>query len=1190
MEGGSLSASLAGYVADPRKAARLLAQVARAVHHAHQRGILHRDLKPANILLDREGLPHVTDFGLAKRIQGDSGWSQSSVIVGTPAYMSPEQATAQKSLTTATDVYGLGAVLYSLLTGGPPFQGANILDILKQVEEREPTPPRALNQRVDRDLETICLTCLAKDPARRYRSAEELAEDLERWLQGKPILKRPAGRWEKAVKWVRRNPVVAGLVAAVVVVLLAGTGFATHFAIDASQQADEARKNEAKAVRAKKDVEKVNVVLETTLARSLLRPLGLQQTTLDRLERRLVLQRGPLTDAEIEALWELAATPSERLGLRFVQEALRSPVTIRQLKNRAEQALHAAVRLDPTKRAQVEQLLFRRLQEPGLDEGRQADLALIAVGLGDLTPTTRARVAQALTQAMAKTTDPDALGALAKGLAAVAARLEPKEVVATLARAMAKTTDRYALGELGQGLAVVAAWLEPKQAARSCAWAAAILTQALGKAERGWGRGRNYWATSALVTALGALTRALAAAAAQLEPKEAAITLARALTKAFARDRPSPFGFPFYVLSEGLAAVVARLEPKDVAPVAAILTEALAQPTDPLTVRGLARGMAALAGRLEPKEAARAATTLGQAMAQPTDPDTLVYLAEGLAAVAARLEPKEAARARAQAAAVLTKALAQPISPIVGDLARGMVALAGRLEPKEAARLAASLAQAMAAQTTKYRSLHHLARGLELVAGRLEPKEAARVAATLAEALPKTIDRTAWYFARGLVAVAARLEPKEAVATLAQALTKTKSSTGQECLAQGLAAAAARLEPKEAVATLAQALAKRPHPVALGFLAEGLAVVAARLGPKQAARSCAQAATILTQAVAQTTDSGAVLFLAKGLAAMAPWLEPKDAGGAVATLAQAIARTDERFYQWNPGSAILVVQYLAAVAARMDAKEAVGTVAHALTRTKSRHARHLLAYGLAVVAARLEPKEAARSYAQAATILTQAVAQTTDSRALQRLTLSLAGVAGRLEPKEAGQAADTLAQAMAQTTDPSTLFYLAEGLAAVAARLEPKEAARSYAQAAATLCLALTRTSDQFDAEMLARRLAGVLTRADTRELSRRAAAVVAAVGCPAGCGHAVGTPALLRPALAPLPCRFSTPELVEFLKYPTCVGPARRVILDQLEQRHRRPFADHWAFVRFANEQKLDLDFTSPPQRPVLPATGEKK
>ena len=218
-EGGNLSARIADFGCSPRESALLIAALARAVAHAHEHGILHRDLKSGNVLFDASGKPFVSDFGLAKWLERGGDLTQTLAILGTPFYMAPEQAAGGNSLTSAADIYSLGAILFHLLTGRPPFRGDNAVEVLRKAAEQSPPRPRDLNHRIPSDLETICLKCLEKDPSARYTCAAALADDLDRFVAGRPILARRAGPVKHFLRWTKRNPVIASLGAAFVCVL-----------------------------------------------------------------------------------------------------------------------------------------------------------------------------------------------------------------------------------------------------------------------------------------------------------------------------------------------------------------------------------------------------------------------------------------------------------------------------------------------------------------------------------------------------------------------------------------------------------------------------------------------------------------------------------------------------------------------------------------------------------------------------------------------------------------------------------------------------------------------------------------------------------------------------------------------------------------------------------------------------------
>ena len=253
VEGGSLGARLDGTPWSPRSAARLVECVARAASEAHRLGIVHRDLKPANILLTAGGEPKISDFGLAKCLEKESGLTRTESVLGSPSYMAPEQADGRaKDVGPAADIYALGATLYELITGRRPFVAPTILATLDLVKNSEPVPPRRLQPHLPRDLETICLKCLEKEPQQRYPSAEALAEDLEAFLNDDPIRIRPPRPWERAVRWVRRRPAVAALALVCTLAVVSSAGLRAWYEASAVAQAAAARRRDD-ALRAQAD-------------------------------------------------------------------------------------------------------------------------------------------------------------------------------------------------------------------------------------------------------------------------------------------------------------------------------------------------------------------------------------------------------------------------------------------------------------------------------------------------------------------------------------------------------------------------------------------------------------------------------------------------------------------------------------------------------------------------------------------------------------------------------------------------------------------------------------------------------------------------------------------------------------------------------------------------------------------------
>jgi serine/threonine protein kinase/pilus assembly protein TadC len=1058
-----------------RERLELFTPICQAVQHAHQKGIVHRDLKPSNILvtiIDGKPVPKVIDFGVAKAISGrltdESLSTQFGAVVGTLEYMSPEQAGfSGVDIDTRADIYSLGVILYELLTGLRPIDAkrlkkAAITEMIRIIQEEEPAKPstrlssdgslpslaavrqmepKKLMALLRGELDWVVMKCLEKQRDRRYETANALSRDIQRYLADEVVEARPPSMSYRVSKFVRRHRGQVIAASLVLIALVGGIVGTTLGLFEARRQEKIARDETAEKEKANNELAQANDNLLNVGARGLLRPLGGQVQPNQPLP--------PLNDQEIDALWELAVAPEEGLRLRFVELALDDAALRRRLKDRAPFAFQAAVELDATRRTRVEELLRKRLEARKISPEEKEQVAFCLAHLGSLDRRLARKTADALVQAMSKTTDSNTMGNLAQALSAASAHLEPKEAAqlcgqaaATLLQATSQTADWLALRDLVQGLSAVAARLEPNEAATT-------LIQAMSK-----DTGPYAWLD---------LARAMSAVAARLEPKQAA-EVAATLTQAMSKTTgPNAMGH----LARGLSVVVARLEPKAATEVAATLPEAMSKTTGGIALVDLARVMSAVAARLEPKEAAEVAATIAQAMSKTTDPNALRNLAQALSALSARLEPKQAAKLCGQPAATIAQIIKVTEAPdALRSLAQGLSALSARLEPKAATEVAATLTQAMS-KTTNRDAIVHLEQALTSVAARLESKEAAEVAATLTQAMSKTTDPNA--LGNLAQALSARLEPREAAevaATISQAMSKNTDPNALGNLAQALSAVSARLEPKQAAelcgqpaATIAQAMSKNTDDFALLNLARGLSAVSARLEPNEAAKLCGQPAATIAQTIKVTEAPDALRSLARRLSAVSVRLEPKAATEVAATLTQAMSKTTNR------GAILDLAQALSAVAARLepkDAAEVAATLTQTMSKTRDGIALQNLAQALSAVASRLEPKAAAAT-------LTQAMSKNTNDFALLSLARGLSAVSARLEPKEAAEVAAALAQAMSKNSD-ATSFTLGQSLSAASARLEPREGA-------AILIQAMSKNTHPSALQSLAQGLSAVLAR-----------------------------------------------------------------------------------------------------------------
>jgi hypothetical protein len=1000
------------------------------MHHAHEHGIVHRDLKPANVLLA-------------------SGKS--------------------KEIGPAADIYSLGALLYECLTGRPPFKAASTLDTVMQVLHNEPVPPTQLQPRTPRDLETICLKCLQKDPRKRYASAAELADDLHRFQTGLPIVARPVGSFERTVKWVHRQPVLTGLIVALVV----GTAVSTYFALEASRLAreanasaatarekeGEARDREMDAVQAREQARNrereaidAREQAESTLVRSLLRPLG-------------HLEGGTLNEMEIEALWELAESPGERVRLLFFENALRRPGTSQQLRKRCEYAVQAAVGLNRDRRRKLEELLLKHARDPGLDPRTREDIVYAGVALGNRSPELAREAARVLVKAVGQTDDPTLLYNLLATLNTVLERLEPEE------------TEEYAGA------------------------AARALEEAFRRAND--------------TTSLAGLAQGFAWLPDDLDAAEA----------------------------ERLAAAAARR-----------LVEVMGEVTDPQTLNALAQALVVVLDKLPPAEASRQAAATARLLLAVVDKTNdypgLMSLGSSLQGLSGKLGREEAAAAVRAVATIMGKS-AHPNVHLF--CCQALQALADDLPRAEAARQAEVLGRTLVdamARTNEFSYLWTQAQGFKLVAPLMKPEEASRQAEAAARLLVEQLARApdgaqASFVCSSLLCLVDALEG-EAVRFTARALVKALSEGNDPSLLASLCGAltalAAKLDAEAAAETgraLAAAMGKGVAPTTLGNLVETWLAAAGQMDPVESARQADEPARLLVEALGKTYDPA--------------------------------------LHQTLVGHLKGVLSRQGPAEASRRASEAARLLLGHMARMNKPANLNAFAAGWAQLADHLPPAEAGPQAAEAARLLTDALARAPDSTAVEALCGGLKTVTDRLGPDEAAAAARVLVGAIEQSTDCPAMRPLALGLLAVSQRAG--EADSPDVRRALTAALAKASEPDAIVAGWLQAGQAEWLRR-EPGEVDRRSALLArsAGLGLTPRCPFTT-LPTLLE-ATRPAPGPFSTQQLVDLLKLPTCVGIARDVILQELGQRHHRTFPDLWDFVDYAHQHLPEVDLHSPPGR----------
>jgi len=896
-----------------RQEVERLEAVARAVDFAHRQGILHRDIKPSNILTDTNGTPYVTDFGLAKRLDAEMSLTESGQMLGTAGYIAPEQALGKKGLTVTADVFSLGAVLYERLTGQPAFPGGTILERLRSLHDAATPRPTVAAPGLPRDLETVTLKCLEREPGKRYATAGAVAEDLGRWLRGEAIVARPVGRVEKSCLWCRRNPWVAAWAGTASVALIGGTVTAWTLSIKLFNKERAAEIALGEAYSAQQTASKY-------LARAELTHEHFVHTLIQTFGVRVNDDRTP---TERWAVFEIAKQDDVfKASLLAEIFALEKPQFRPKFGWSSEHVLQAAVGASLSRRQTALQLAKTKLNDPASDNDTRYAAMVLALFLGaddiaipewtgdswlavgDNCPWTVAVDDLSAAQVQHLTTHWLKLAerthnsvALTWAFQGIDRKCElghdapafASRGIHALVGVLGKTTDGSALWAAGEGLAALA----PRLDGPPVRWTFDTLTGLLGK-------------TTNPHTA-SAADRGLAALAKQLHGPEVlrAFDALTSILPETARNNPR------YESGSGLAALAARLDE----PVATRSFEALlgmlGKTAHGGAIRAAGGALAALAPRLDGPAAVRAFDALFGVLGKTTDGSALWAAGRGLAALAPRLDGPAASRAFDALLGVLKEPTGEYALRAVGE---GLTALAPRLDGPAAVRAFDALFGVLG-KTTDGSVLSAAGGGLAALAPRLDGPAAVRACDALVGVLGKTTDGSALSAAGGgLAALAPRLDGP-AAGRVSDALIGVLHDTTDEyafrAAGEALTAVAPRLDgPAAARASDALVGVLRRTTGEYNFWPAGSAAVA--LAPRLDGPAAARAADAWVGVLDKTTDSYSLQAAGPVLPALAARLDQPAAVGASDALIGVLSNATGPYAFQAAGQA------LAALAGRLD--------------------------------------------------------------------------------------------------------------------------------------------------------------------------------------------------------------------------------------------------------------------------------